>query len=216
MAVSERYATLLTIFSEWCGDAQPSVYNSKNTAFQDYNVAAYFSEYGCIFQPPRLWTEVAALFSSPMTDIWSGGIAFSYFPAQSAQGQFGMVTISGNTVTTSDDYDRLKAQYSQVSAPNSPTATGSTTFPTCPAEDGTNQLASTNLPPTPNQKTCDCVVSALACRFDPKTTNTSVIIGTLIDEGCNLLGQQGGSCDSISSDGAAGKYGAVSFCDPCT
>ena len=63
---------------------------------------------------------VAALFLSPITDTWSGGIAFSYFPAQSGQGQFGMVTIDGSTVTRSDDFNRLMTQYAQISPPNSP------------------------------------------------------------------------------------------------
>ena len=31
-----------------------------------------------------------------------------------------------------------------------------------------------------------------------------------------LLGQNGGTCDAIAADGAAGTYGSVSFCDPST
>ncbi|KAJ2982678.1 hypothetical protein NUW54_g10719 [Trametes sanguinea] len=96
---------------EWCGDASPSVYSTKNGDFAGYNVAAYFSEYGCVKQPPRLWSEVPTIFSPPMSDIWSGGVAFSYFPAESNDGQFAMVTIDGNTVTPNDDFERLKEQY---------------------------------------------------------------------------------------------------------
>ena len=47
----------------------------------------------CIFSPPRLWTEVDALFSEPVTDVFSGGVAFSYFPTSDG---YGMVTFSGD------------------------------------------------------------------------------------------------------------------------
>lgn len=209
--------TLIFPFSEWCGDATASVYSGKNGAFAGYNVPAYFSEFGCITSPPRLWTETQALFSQPMSDIWSGGLAFSYFPATSSQGQFGIITLgSDGSVQTSDDFNRLKTQYGQVSPPNSPSksSAGSTSFPSCPQQNSTF-LASTTLPPTPNDAACACLESALSCQFTPKTVNVSDIVGPLLDTACSLLGQAGGSCDSISGNGTAGQYGAVSACDPC-
>ncbi|KAI0080009.1 hypothetical protein K474DRAFT_1658246 [Panus rudis PR-1116 ss-1] len=202
---------------EWCGDATPSVYAGKNGDFAGYNVPAYFSEFGCITSPPRLWTEVGTLFSEPMSDIWSGGLAFSYFPATSSQGQFGMVTVDGNNVQTSDDFDRLKTQYGQISPPNSPSksSAGSTSYPSCPSQNDTF-LASTTLPPTPNQASCSCVESALSCQFSPRTPNVSTIVGPLLDTACGLLGQNGGSCDQISANGSSGQFGVVSSCDPST
>ncbi|GJE87723.1 glycoside hydrolase family 72 protein [Phanerochaete sordida] len=213
-------ATSLDLFGlnnyEWCGNSQPSVYNDKNGAFAGYNAAAYFSEYGNVACPPRLWTEAAALFSSPMTDIWSGGVAFSYFPAQSAAGQFGMVTInSDNTVSVSDDFNNLKTQYGQISPPNSPSASGTTTFPACPTQNST-WLATTTLPPTPNDAVCACLQGTFACEFSPPTSNTSAIVGPLLDTACGLLGQSGGNCDAIAADGSTGTYGPLSFCDPST
>lgn len=202
---------------EWCGDATTSVYDAKNSDFAGYNVAAYFSEFGCITSPPRLWTEVAALLSTPMTETWSGGIAFSYFPAESGQGQFGMVTISGNTVTTSTDFTRLAAQYSKSTPPNSPSqaSTSDSTYPSCPSQNSTF-LASTSLPPTPNDAACTCLESGLACDFSPpagtNTTAISVINGQLLGTACGLLSNSGGSCNDISSNGTTGTYGRVSFC----
>lgn len=191
------------------------MYAGKNAAFANYNVAAYFSEFGCL-PSPRSFKEVETIFASPMTDVWSGALAFSYFPAQSAQGQFGMVTIDGNTVTTSDDFNNLKAEYGKVTPPNSPTS-GTDSFPSCPAQN-TSQLASTTLPPTPNDNSCNCVNSAVACQFKPPSTNqteVSIVVGDLLNFGCSLLGSNGGSCDDIAADGGAGKYGAVSPCSPC-
>ncbi|KAH8100479.1 Glucanosyltransferase-domain-containing protein [Cristinia sonorae] len=204
---------------EYCGDAGASAYANKNGAFAGYNVPAYFSEFGCITSPPRLWTETQVLFSEPMSDIWSGGLAFSYFPATSSQGQFGMVEISADnkTVTTSADFDRLKAQYALVTFPTTPSksSAGSTTYPSCPTTNST-WLASTTLPPTPNSAACACLESILSCQFTPQTDDSSKIVGPLLDQACGLLGQSGGSCDQIGGDGATGKYGVVSFCDPST
>jgi hypothetical protein len=153
-----------------------------------------------------------------MSPVWSGGLAFSYFPATSAAGEFGMVTISsdGSTVTTSNDFNALASQYGQVNPPNTPdqTSAGSTSYPGCPAQN-TTWLASTTLPPTPNDKSCQCLESTLSCLFTPQTNNYSIIVGELLNTGCSLLAQAGGNCNDIASSGASGTYGRVSYCDPC-
>ncbi|RXW23863.1 hypothetical protein EST38_g2014 [Candolleomyces aberdarensis] len=201
----------------WCGDSSfEGSYSGITTQFADYNVVAYLSEYGCISSPPRLWTESTALFSAQMSDVWSGGIAFSYFPAASAAGQFGMVTVSadGNSITTSADWDRLVTQYGANNGPNTPAqgSAAASTYPTCPSE--TTFLGSNTLPPTPNESACGCLESALSCQFTPATRNYSVVVGELINTGCSLLGEAGGSCLEIGGDGQTGVYGRVSACDP--
>lgn len=50
----------------------------------------------CITSPPRIWNEVPALFSPPVSDVFSGGIAFSYFPTSDG---YGMVTFSADGKT---------------------------------------------------------------------------------------------------------------------
>jgi len=205
---------------EWCGNSTfEASYAGVEADFAGYNIPAYFSEFGCNTSPPRLFTEVGALFSSQMSPVWSGGIAYSYFPASSVQGNFGMVTISpdGSTVTTSSDFNALATQYSQVSAPNTPSqsSAGSTNYPTCPAQNST-WLASTTLPPTPNDQSCQCLESTLSCLFTPETNNYTAIVGELLDTSCSLLGGAGGNCNDIASSGANGTYGRVSFCDPPT
>lgn len=203
---------------EWCGNSTfQASYAGTNGDFAGYNVPAYFSEFGCITQPPRLWTEVAALFSTPMTDVWSGGLAFSYFPAESAQGQFGMVNISsdGSTVTVSDDFNSLKTQYGEIQPPNSPdqSTAGSTNYPACPQQNSTF-VASTTLPPTPNDPACNCLENVLSCQFKPATNNDTAIVGPLIDTACSLLGSKGGNCNDIAGNGTTGSYGRVSGCSP--
>jgi len=203
---------------EWCGASTfQDSYAGTNSDFAGYNVVAYFSEFGCITSPPRLWTETGALFSSVMSDIWSGGLAFSYFPATSVQGQFGIVNISadGKTVTTGDDYDQLKTQYGQLSPPDSPSqsSAGSSSYPSCPSTNATIR-ASTSLPPTPNEAACICVEDNLSCRFTPATTNYTSVVGALLDTACGLLGKEGGSCSDIGGNGSTGIYGRLSGCDP--
>lgn len=75
-------------------------------------------------------------------------------------------------------------------------------------------LASSTLPPTPNLAACTCLENNLSCQFTPTTSNYSAIVGSLLDYGCSLLGQAGGSCNPIAANGTTGVYGAVSACDP--
>ena len=206
--------------SEWCGNSTyEASYASTNDEFAQYNVVAYFSEFGCLTSGPRVWTEVAALFGSEMTPVWSGGLAFSYFPAESAQGQFGMVTISanGSSVTTSTDFTNLQAQYAQVSFINSPaqSAAGAASYPSCPASTA-EFVASTTLPPTPNDAACNCLEKELSCQFSPQSANYSGTVGTLLGTACGLIVTNGGNCSDISSNGTTGVYGSVSGCSPST
>jgi len=126
-----------------------------------------------------------------------------------------MVTIDGNTVTKSDDFTRLKAQYGEVTPPNSP-STSDSSYPSCPGQNSTF-LASTSLPPTPNDPACRCLETKLSCNFSPpagtNSTAISVINGQLLGTACGLLSSSGGNCNDIGSNGTTGTYGRVSFCD---
>ena len=65
----------------WCGDSsyRESGYDERTKEFSEYTVPVFFAEYGCIQDPPRLFTEVEALYGDEMTDVWSGGIVYMYF-----------------------------------------------------------------------------------------------------------------------------------------
>ncbi|KAF7289228.1 1,3-beta-glucanosyltransferase [Mycena indigotica] len=206
----------------WCGNAPTTTYNTLNDEFKDYNVAAYFSEYGSENCNPgtRPWTEVGTLFATPMSDVWSGGIAFSYFPAAAGGHEFGMATLSSDnkTVTTNADFDNLVSQYGKLtSLPTTPAKSSvpASTFGTCPAENNALE-ASTTIPPTPNTDACTCLHNKLPCLFKPATSDFNVVLGTLTGVVCSLLGQVGGSCADIGTNGTTGVYGTVASCDPAT
>ena len=65
----------------WCGKSSygDSKYEARTQEFSSYNVPAFFAEYGCNKVEPRPFDEVASLFGSDMTPVWSGGIVYMYF-----------------------------------------------------------------------------------------------------------------------------------------
>jgi len=202
---------------EFCGNSTyDASYAGKMASFAGYNVVAYFSEYGCNNPYPRPWADVGALFSTSAAPILSGGIAFSYFPARSDAGDFGIVNISsdGSTVTTSTDFTNLQTAYAAVTFVNDP-AQGSATasYPSCPTQNSTF-LASTKLPPTPIDAACRCLQANLDCLFNPQTSNTTAIVGPLLDTACGLINTAGGNCNDLTANGQTGTYGLVASCDP--
>jgi len=202
---------------EFCGSSTfATSYAGITGNFAGYNVVAYFSEYGCNNPYPRPWADVAALFGASAAPVWSGGIAFSYFPDTSDAGQYGMVNISadGSTVTTSTDYSNLQAAYGAVTFVNNPAqSSAAASYPACPAQNS-SFLASPTLPPTPNDAACKCMQANLDCLFNPQTSNTTAIVGPLLGVACGLISQAGGNCNALSASGSTGTYGLVSSCDP--
>ncbi|KAL1410950.1 1,3-beta-glucanosyltransferase [Vanrija albida] len=203
---------------EWCGAAtySNSGWNVITEGFRNLTVAAYMSEFGCIKEGPRQWTEVPAMLSAPVADVFSGGIAFSYFPTSD---NYGMVTFSGDgsTVNVNSDFTALGRQYSNTSGPNSPAQSAqSNSVLACPPTSPI-LAASTELPPTPNEEVCKCINdNALGCKAIPATANNPIKVGALINQACGLLSQSNStvSCTTIAGDGQTGQYGPLAMCSP--
>lgn len=77
---------------EWCGQStfQASGYQERTTAFANYSVPAFFSEYGC--NNPggsngRVFQDTPVLYSDLMNKVWSGGIVYEYFQEQNDFGR---------------------------------------------------------------------------------------------------------------------------------
>ena len=195
---------------EWCGNStyETSGYEARTEEFANYSVPIFFSEYGCNVPSPRIFTEVLALYSSPMTDVWSGGIVYEWFQETN---DYGLVTQVGSGVSLLPDYTAFSSQINQVSptAVQSSTYTPSNSAPTCPSPTAEVWLAATSLPPTPNEGLCNCVPPSLGCvaKSNLAATNVSDLFGY-------ICGDLAVDCSGINANGTSpGQYGAFSPCN---
>jgi len=98
----------------WCADAsfEEAGYDILLEQFSDATVPIFFSEYGCNEVMPRTFTEVGAIYSSPMTEVFSGGLVYEY---SEEENNFGLVTINDdNTIDLKEDYLNLVEQYNLI------------------------------------------------------------------------------------------------------
>jgi hypothetical protein len=105
------------------------------------------SEFGCITNG-RTFQEIGTLYSTNMTGVFSGGLVYEY--SQEGNG-YGLVTISGNTVTPNSQFTDLENEYKDT--PN-PTGNGgamtSSVASTCPPASDQWDVANDNIPATPS------------------------------------------------------------------
>lgn len=189
---------------EWCGDVtfETSGYKDRTADFQNLTVPIFFSEYGCNIERPRKFSEIAAMYSSKMTDVWLGGIVYMYFEEQN---KYGLVSVSGSSVSTLADYLYYSSAMNSVQ-PELATAASASALATlaCPTLAST-WLASTKLPPTPKKDVCDCVKDSLRCVVSSDVDEEDY--GKLFGVVCGLV-----DCSAVSGNGTTGTYGAISFC----
>jgi 1,3-beta-glucanosyltransferase GAS5 len=104
------------------------------------------SEYGCITNT-RTFEEVAALYNTEMTGVFSGGLVYEY----SQEGNdYGLVTISGDTVTPNSDFTALQSAYSAQANPTGNGGASSTSASTtCPTKSSEWDVANDDLPAIP-------------------------------------------------------------------
>lgn len=193
---------------EWCGQSSytQSGYSDRTADFSTYDVPAFFSEYGCNSVQPRTFTDVQALYGDQMTGVWSGGIVYMYF--QEAN-DYGLVSVDGTSVSELADFTSLSSQLAKIS----PSSTNSAQYTpnntanlACPTV-GSTWEASSNLPPTPDEALCDCMVQSLKCV--PKSSLSDEDAGSLIGTVCGLSSS---ACKGISSNSSTGVYGEYSMC----
>ena len=197
----------------WCGlsDYVTSQYINRTQEFQDYSAPVFFAEYGCNTQggaAAREFTEVQALFGSNMTGVFSGGIVYEYFEETN---DYGLVSVDGSSVSTLADYNSYSSQIHAAtptvlnSASYSPTNTALQACPTV----GADWEASTNLPPTPNQAVCSCMMASLSCVVNPTVNTTD--LGSLFSQVCGY--NSGKPCVGIAANTSTGVYGPYSMCN---
>jgi len=131
----------------WC---DPSTFDaswkSKVDFFKDYSLPLFMSEYGCI-ETTRHFQEVATLYSSQMTPVYSGGLVYEY--SEEGTG-YGLTTISGNTVKPKPDYAALKEALQKTPAPSGDGGYHTGNKPSqCPPKTGQWDVSSDLLPAIP-------------------------------------------------------------------
>ncbi|SPO03355.1 probable beta (1-3) glucanosyltransferase [Cephalotrichum gorgonifer] len=98
----------------WCGDAtfKSSTYEDLVEGFAESSVPIFFSEFGCNEVTPRLFTEIATIYSDQMTGVFSGGMVYEYTMEKN---NYGVVELDkdGNAVLLSD-FDTLATQYADL------------------------------------------------------------------------------------------------------
>jgi len=132
----------------WCNsDFKTSGWDQKVKNFTGYGLPIFLSEYGCI-EAGRDFGEVAALMSSEMTGVYSGGLLYEYALEPN---KFGIVDLSGGQAKELGDFKKFA---SALSANPAPTGNGgftsTTTSQACPTKDDTWLVDSTLLPAIPD------------------------------------------------------------------
>nr|OQO21212.1 hypothetical protein B0A51_13878 [Rachicladosporium sp. CCFEE 5018] len=99
----------------WC---DPSTYEvawqPKVEKFGNYSIPLFLSEFGCIKGTRTFDGQIAALMSSQMTSVYSGGLAYEYSEEGSG---YGLVTLSGSSVSEGSSFTALQSQFSSNPAP---------------------------------------------------------------------------------------------------
>lgn len=132
----------------WCdpSDFVTSGWKAKVARYTGYGIPIFMSEFGCI-EDERAWGEVASLYSTDMTSVFSGGIAYEY--STEANG-YGIVEIDGDSVVTNEDFDELAAAFAKTADPSGDGGySTNTTSPACPAKSDEWEVADELIPAPP-------------------------------------------------------------------
>jgi hypothetical protein len=100
----------------WC-DPQTftgAAWDKKVEMFESYSKPIFLSEFGCITNR-RDWGEIASIYHTNMTSVYSGGLAYEYTVEPNG---YGLVEVSSSgSIEPNDDFKRLKAAYEKTSNP---------------------------------------------------------------------------------------------------
>ncbi|KAI5254255.1 beta-glucanosyltransferase [Aureobasidium subglaciale] len=136
----------------WCDPSSYTIsgWDQKVATYGNYSLPLFLSEYGCNTNT-RKFEEVSALYNSEMTGVYSGGLVYEYSEEGS---NYGLVTISGDTVTPKSDFTYLQAAFANNTAPSGDGGYKSSgTASSCPPNSdtwNTGDFTGENLPAMPS------------------------------------------------------------------
>ncbi|KAL9113708.1 MAG: hypothetical protein Q9227_002153 [Pyrenula ochraceoflavens] len=131
---------------EWCGPYQTytgSGYVGLQALSANYSIPIFFSETGCMTNPPRNFADQTAIFGPDMVNTWSGSIIYEWTEAANHYGLVnygnsndGQYPAGGNPTPMTPDFTNLKSQWATLSPKGAALSTYSTVSVTpvaCPA-----------------------------------------------------------------------------------
>jgi len=134
----------------WCDPSsfQISGWDQKVKNFTGYGIPIFLSEYGCNTNV-RKFEEVAALYNTEMTGVYSGGLVYEYSEEGS---NYGLVTInSDGTITEGPDYTALQTALKGTADPSGDGGYNSTGGASgCPAQSSSWNVTNDALPAIPS------------------------------------------------------------------
>lgn len=126
-----------------------SGWDQKVKNFTGYGLPIFLSEYGCITNK-RTFSEVEALMNSEMTGVYSGGIVYQYTEESDNPG-YGLVEVSGSSVSELADFTAYSTALSSWPAPTGDGGfTSTTNTQACPTPDDSWLVSDTLLPAIPS------------------------------------------------------------------
>ncbi|KAI7780112.1 hypothetical protein LA080_000031 [Diaporthe eres] len=99
----------------WCGQSTLHIsgYKQELKTFDNAHIPVFFSQYGCNLGAcgKRIFQETSAIYSSAMTRVFSGGIAYEFYDSpdiRSGLWGYGLVRQEGTGITKLPDFDSLR------------------------------------------------------------------------------------------------------------
>ncbi len=119
----------------------------KVKTYSDYPLPIFLSEFGCITNT-REWNEIEALYSTNMSSVYSGGLAYEYTLEPNG---YGLVELSSSgQVETNEDFDRLMEAFAKNQDPSGDGgARRDVSCPSCPPSSDEWDVGTENLPVIP-------------------------------------------------------------------
>ena len=138
----------------WCDPSSfQTVWEQKVKNFTAYGIPIFLSEYGCNTNT-RQFQEVAALYNTEMTSVYSGGLVYEYSQEPS---NYGLVTISGSSVTERPDFTALQSAFKATADPSGDGGYNSTGGASgCPAQSANWNVTNDALPAIPSAAAAVC------------------------------------------------------------
>ncbi|SMR62108.1 unnamed protein product [Zymoseptoria tritici ST99CH_1E4] len=134
----------------WCDPSsfEESGWDQKVQLYGNYSLPLFLSEYGCITNQ-RNWGEVGSLYSTDMTGVYSGGLAYEYTVEPNG---YGLVEVdSSGAISPNRDFTALMQAFQATSNPSGDGgARRQTSVMECPAESENWQVSTNLLPEIPS------------------------------------------------------------------